>query len=59
MLTTLKVGNTVSVTHNLLHIYTRGTVIQTETCFFRVKDDCTGNIHTFHWNDDIEINIMS
>lgn len=51
----LKVGDTISVKHNLTHIYTRGTVTQVEICFFRVRDNWTGNVSTFHWNDNIEI----
>ena len=55
---TLKVGDVISVTHKLLDTYIRGTIVQVETCYFRIKDDLTGNVHTFHWNDNIEIEIQ-
>ena len=52
----MKVGDKIAVTNNLLKQYVKGTVTQMEICFFRVRDEWNGNVYTFHWNDDIEIN---
>ena len=49
------IGQPVKVIDNTLHRSIEGTVTQIEICFFRVTDNWNGNSHTFHWNDNIDI----
>jgi hypothetical protein len=50
----MEIGNKVKVIDNLLNNSYIGTVTEIKICYFRIILE-NGNIITYHWNDDIEI----